>query len=512
MKRWCVGAVVAAALGGLLAAGAPSGLAAHAPDTVTVAQGSDMLTGDPQKVVSTLTYNVLGNIYDGLIDRDRTLRLQPGLAVSWTMVAPTVWEFKLRRGVKFHDGEPFNAAAVKFTIGRALDPKTRWPGAGLLRGIKSVDVVDDLTVRMTTAQPWPLLPSYLAYYGMMLPPQYVAQNGEDALAKHPVGTGPYRFVSWAKDDHVELEANPTYWGGRPKITHAFIRTIPDQASRLAALLSGSVDVINDVPPDDYAVIQRTPRLQLVEASSTGIYYILFNLVNPKGPIADVRVRQALNMAVDRTAIAQGIMHGAVAPATSFCSAVSLGCDTTVLGFPYDPARAKQLLKDAGYPNGFDMTIATMTGQFPADRDTTLNVADQLSKVGVRAKVVTEDYGVLLVDQVEGRKLPYEATWMRVTDFVGYAGGIAERTFTAAGSVSLWATSPDQFAQYLGAADILADPAQAKDLYRKAEMLFLQEAPAIPLVAAPNVDATDKMLVWHPRDDYMLRIAAASWMP
>ena len=185
-----------------------------------------MLTGDPQKVVSTLTYNVLGNIYDGLIDRDRTLRLQPGLAVSWTMVAPTVWEFKLRRGVKFHDGEPFNAAAVKFTIGRALDPKTRWPGAGLLRGIKSVDVVDDLTVRMTTAQPWPLLPSYLAYYGMMLPPQYVAQNGEDALAKHPVGTGPYRFVSWAKDDHVELEANPDVLGG-PAEDHA--RLYPDDS-------------------------------------------------------------------------------------------------------------------------------------------------------------------------------------------------------------------------------------------------------------------------------------------
>src|SRR6516165_2853447 len=167
--------------------------------TLVVAQSADIESGDPAKNTGLATIAVLTNIYDTLVRRDANLNLKPALALSWRAVDPTTWEFKLRKGVKFHDGEPFNAEAVKFSFDRMLDPKTRWPGAGSLQLIKAVTVVDEGTVRFTTSQPWPDMPRFLGYYGMIVPPGYLKQNGEDALVRHAVGTGPYRFVRWVKD-------------------------------------------------------------------------------------------------------------------------------------------------------------------------------------------------------------------------------------------------------------------------------------------------------------------------
>ena len=205
---------------------------AQPPDALVVAQGVDMQTGDPHKTTLTHAVNVLVNLYDTLVSRDANLALKPGLALSWRSVAPTTWEFKLRQGVKFHNGEPFNAQAVKYSFERMQDPKTKWPGAASIRLIKSVTVVDDSTVQFTTERPWPLLPRYLGYYGMIVPPK-LAESGEDALVRHPVGTGPYRFVRWVKDDRVELEANPDYWGGKPRIGRVTFRAIPNESARLA---------------------------------------------------------------------------------------------------------------------------------------------------------------------------------------------------------------------------------------------------------------------------------------
>src|SRR5579872_799925 len=198
--------IVAMCVGAALISAAGSGVATQAQtlDTVVVAQSADLDTGDPHKTTGTASMNILVNVYDTLVYRDADLNLKPGLALSWRAVDPSTWEFKLRKGVKFHDGEPFNADAVKFSFDRMLDPKTHWPGAGSLRLIKTVAVVGDDTVRLTTSEPWPAMPRFLGYYGMIVPPGYLKQNGPDALVRHPVGTGPYRFVRWVKDDRVEL--------------------------------------------------------------------------------------------------------------------------------------------------------------------------------------------------------------------------------------------------------------------------------------------------------------------
>jgi peptide/nickel transport system substrate-binding protein len=503
---WVVALAVVA-----LGPGTTSRAQAQTPDVLTVAQGVDMQTGDPHRTTLTHAVNVLTNLYDTLIGRDASLALRPGLALSWRAVDPTTWEFKLRQGVKFHNGEPFNAQAVKFSFERMLDPKTKWPGAGALKLIKTVTVVDDVTVRFATERPWPLMPRFLGYYGAIVPPGYLAKSGEEALVRQPVGTGPYRFVRWVKDDRVELEANPDFWGGKPRIGRVVFRAIPSESSRLAELLAGSVQLINLVPPELFKPIQDSSRARLVEGKSLSVYFVIHNLVNiaRDRPLADRRVRQALNHAIDRQAIVASIMHNVGRPVATFCTELMLGCDAAVSPFSYDPERARALLREAGYPNGFDFTITGTSGAYPGDRDIALAVADQLNRVGVRARVNITEYGVQL-KQVQSRQLAEDGWFTRFTDFFGLSNIIPFRAFYAQGEWSLWRPGHREFDQLLEQANVAADEAQIRELSRRVQVLYKEEAPAISLFTAPNVYGMHPDLEWTPRPDLLLTMFDAGW--
>jgi peptide/nickel transport system substrate-binding protein len=511
MIRTIAGLCIAALLVVIGTSGAVSRAAAQVPDPLVVAQGVDMQTGDPHKTTLTHAVNVLANLYDTLVWRDASLALKPGLALSWRAVDATTWEFKLRPGVKFHNGEPFNAHAVKFSFERMLDPKTRWPGTGALRLIKSITVVDDLTVRFVTERPWPLMPRFLGYYGAIVPPGYLAQQGEDALVRHPVGTGPYRFVRWVKDDRVELEANPDFWGGRPRVPRVVFRAIPSESSRLAELLAGSVHLINLVPPELFKPIQDSSRAKLVEGRSLSVYFVIYNLVNiaRDRPLADRRVRQALNHAIDRQAIVASIMHNVGRPVATFCTEVMLGCDASVPPFAYDAERARALLREAGYPNGFDFTITTTSGAYPGDRDIALAVADQLGRVGMRVKVNVTEYGVQL-RAVQARQLAEDGWFTRFTDFFGLSTIIPFRAFYSPGEWSLWRPGHQQFDQLVEAANAARDEGQIRDLSRQVQALYKEEAPAISLFTAPNVYGMHPDLEWTPRPDLLLTMFDAGW--
>jgi peptide/nickel transport system substrate-binding protein len=495
----------------VVASGAGTVARAQPPDALVVAQGVDMQTGDPHRTTHTHAINVLANMYDTLIGRDATLALRPGLALSWRAVDATTWEFKLRQGVKFHNGEPFNAQAVKFSFERMLDPKTKWPGAGALKLIKSVTVVDDATVRFATERPWPLLPRFLGYYGMIVPPGLLAQGGDETLIRHPVGTGPYRFVRWVRDDRVELEANQDYWGGKPRISRVIFRAIPSESSRLAELLAGSVHLINLVPPELFKPIQDSSRAKLVEGRSLSVYFVIANLVNiaKDRPLADPRVRQALNHAIDRKAILASIMHGVGQPVATVCTEVMLGCDASIAPFAYDPERARALLREAGYPNGFEFTITTTSGAYPGDRDIALAVADQLNRVGVRARANVTEYGVQL-KAVQSRQLAEDGWFTRFTDFFGLSTIIPFRAFYSKGEWSLWRPGHREFDQLIEEANVAGDETQMRDLSRRIQALYKNEAPAISLFTAPNVYGMHPDLEWTPRPDLLLPMFDAGW--
>ena len=511
MTRTIASLALAALLAGSSALGLVTPAAAQVPDPLVVAQGVDMQTGDPHRTTLTHAVNVLANLYDTLVGRDANLALRPALAVSWRAVDATTWEFKLRPGVKFHNGEPFNAQAVKFSFDRMLDPKTKWPGAGALRPIKTVTVVDDATHRFTTERPWPLLPRYLGYYGMIVPPGYLAQNGDEGLIRQPVGTGAYRFVRWVKDDRVEIEANADYWGGKPRIGRVVFRAIPSESSRLAELLAGSVHLMNLVPPELFKPIQDSSRAKLVEGKSLSVYFVIANLVSigKDRPMADPRVRQALNHAIDRQAILSSIMHNVGRAVPTVCTEVMLGCDASVPPFAYDPERAKALLREAGYPNGFEFSMSTTSGAYPGDRDISLAVADQLNRVGVRTKVNVTEYGVQL-KTVQARQLAEDGWFTRFTDFFGLSTIIPFRAFYSPGEWSLWRPGHREFDQLVESANAARDEAQMRDLSRRIQLLYKEEAPAISLFTAPNVYGMHPDLDWTPRPDLLLTMFDAGW--
>ena len=214
--------------------------------SVVIAQGTDAASLDPQRQNDAFTTSILSNVFDTLIYRNADLDLEPGLATEWSLVEDNIWEVKLREGVKFHNGEDFTAEDAKFTLERPLNPDLNSPLAGRFSVIEGVDIVDDFTIRIRTNDPYPLLPALLSEW-FMVPKDYIEATDADTLVVQPVGTGAYQFVEWVKDDHLSLTANDEHWRGAPTIKDVTFRPIPETSTRVAALQSGDVDVITNVP-------------------------------------------------------------------------------------------------------------------------------------------------------------------------------------------------------------------------------------------------------------------------
>jgi peptide/nickel transport system substrate-binding protein len=344
-----------------------------------------------------------------------------------------------------------------------------------------------------------------------MPPGYLKQNGDDALARRAVGTGPYRFVRWVKDDRVDLEANPEYWGGKPRIARVVMRVIPTDAPRVAELLAGSVQLANLLPPELFSAVTTSSKLKLVVGKSLSVFFVIYNLVNvaKDAPLADPRVRQALNYAIDRQAILSSVMHNIGAPVATFCTDVMEACDASIPAFSYDPNKARALLREAGYPNGFDFSISGTTGTYPGDRDIVLAVADQLNRVGVRAHVNMTEIGLQL-RLVQERKLPENGWFTRFTDFFGISTIIPLRAFYSPGEWSQWRPGHAPFNQLVEAAQAAPDEAKLAEISKRLQLMYKDQAPAITLFGAPNANGMSRDLDYTPRPDLELTLFDASW--
>src|SRR6266545_3367823 len=280
---------------------------ASARDLV-IGQGTDVSLLDPHYSTSASDVNVFFNLYYNLVLRDENLNLTPGLATSWTMIDDKTWQFKLRAGVVFHNGDRFSAEDVQFSLERAIAENPRTSVFAALNTIERVDILDQSTVNLVTKQPDPLLPTRLSYYGgMILPRQYFEKVGMEGFRKEPVGTGPIQFVEWKKDEHLIFAANPRYW--RPPIPYARViyKPYPETASRIAALLAGEVDFITAVPPDQVEVIQKSGTAKVEGALYAGFFNYTINVKIP--PLDNTLIRQAMHYAIDRQAIVKKLWRG-----------------------------------------------------------------------------------------------------------------------------------------------------------------------------------------------------------
>jgi peptide/nickel transport system substrate-binding protein len=323
------------------------------------------------------------------------LKPTPGLAERWENVNPTTWRFHLRRGVKFHNGQALDANDVKYSVETYLDPKSR--RATFVKGIVRAEVRDPFTVDIVTAEP---LASALFNVVRMyiLPRETREKMGAQAFAEKPVGTGPYRFVEWKRDQQLVLEANPTYWRGAPAPRRLVFRIVKDASTRAAELRSGGVDIIA-APP--------VPQLDMLDSGDTHVVpvkggrLIIYPMHVKQPPFDKGKVREAMNLAVNREAIVKSVLGGRGTVLAGPFTPAWLGYDPAVKPFPYDPPRARQLLAEAGYPQGFETTWSISSGVFLKDAEIAEAVAGQLRQVGVRVKLVPTERSKIQKDAVEG---------------------------------------------------------------------------------------------------------------
>jgi len=392
-----LGLLLLALLGMPGAPGSPTLLAQEAVKSqwvVALADEADTL--DPPASPAFTAEQYMFHIYDGLTGVEgKDLKPVGLLAERWENVSPTTWRFHLRKGVRFHNGDPFDAEDVKYSMAAYLDPKNR--RYSYAQAIQRVEVRDPYTVDIVTAKPsGPLLTNLARLF--ILPKTARDRMGLEAFAQRPVGTGPYRVVEWVRDQRLVLEANGTYWRGAPSPRRIVFRPIKDPSTRAAELRTGGVDIIVAPPVPQLDLLDRG-ETQVTPVKGGRILIYPFHAKQP--PFDNVKVRQAANLAVNREAIVRTVLGGHGVVLAGPLVAGWLGYDPTVPPYPYDPARAKQLLAEAGYPQGFDTTWTISSGVFLKDTDIAEAVAGQLRQVGIRLSLVPTDRAKLQKDALDG---------------------------------------------------------------------------------------------------------------
>jgi peptide/nickel transport system substrate-binding protein len=404
MRRWQTIAMVTVALATALVGSSQTGVAA-AGKTLVVGLVAEPTSMDPGQLTDINSMRVLSSVYDTLIRfKEGSFAQEPGLATAWT-ISPDglTYTFTLRKGVKFHDGTPFDAEAVKFTYDRLLDPKHPFaetgpfPFASFYYGvIKEVTVVDPGTVRFTLKQPFsPLLNNLTLNTGRIVSPAAVKKWGKE-FASHPVGTGPFKFTSWDKNVRIVLDANPGYWAGAPKLERLVFRPLVEEQTRVTELMSGGVDFIVDVPPDNVDQVKKDGKLAFYSQPGPHIWWVTLNV--QKKPFSDVKVRRAVNHAINRDAISNDLLkHTATSAIGPIPPSITWAYTDQVTKYPYNPELAKKLLAEAGYPNGFSAVFWIPESGSGMQSPKTMAQAIQadLAAVGVTASIQTFEWGAYL---------------------------------------------------------------------------------------------------------------------
>lgn len=342
------------------------------------------------------TILALRHIYEPLASYEgNPFKLTPRLAESWTVKDDSLWDFKIRQGVKFHDGSPVTATDVKYSLDLYREDKS--PRKANTVDIKNVEVVDSQTVRITTDGPRPGLMANLSLL-VIMPREARERMGAQAFGQQPIGSGPFKFVEFVRGQRLVLEANPDYWRGRVEPSRLIFRPIADPATRVAELKTGGVQIIQSPPLAQAKQLQEgNTELQLLK----GGRLIIHPFNTTKKPFDDVRVRKAVNLAVDREAILKNVLEGYGELLHGPFASAWMGYDPELKPYPYNPAEARKLLAEAGYPGGFETVFNISSGAFLKDREIAEVVASQLGEVGIKVRLVPTERAKLQSDWLNG---------------------------------------------------------------------------------------------------------------
>jgi peptide/nickel transport system substrate-binding protein len=512
----------AAAVFGMLSLGA-SGLGASA-QTLRIGVGAQVTSIDPEYHNISPNNAFASMVYGALVDTDGQSRLRPGLALSWTPIGDDCWEFKLRPGVQFHNGQPFTADDVAFTFER-IPTVVNSPGSysTYIYSIARTEIVDPLTLRLHTKGPDPLLPANLSQVWILNRATHAGAT-TDAFnsGKAAIGTGPFKVNTVRFGDRIELDRNDAYWGAKSPWEHVSYRQLTNEASRSAALLSGDVDIIDQVPTADVAHMRTAPRITLSEADSLRVIYIAMDQMRTgpspfitdndgqpleKNPLKDVRVRRALSLAIDRAAEVARVMEGVATPTLQYMAKGTFGYVPDLVPPRANLDEARRLLTEAGYPQGFRITLHGPNDRYPNDHKIVQAVAQMWTRVGVKTAVETAPYSSFITRATRQEFSAFLVSWGTTTGEPGAGLRSTVATYDAAlglGSVNRARYSNPAFDRQLLAAMQVLDDGKRETMLQQATRMMVDDVGIIPIHLQRNVWAMREGLAHDARVDELTR--------
>jgi len=494
MKKILIFWSIAVAAIALMFATAP---AMAAPEgKIVVAFDTDTPTMDPHGHAERAGVIINWHLFDSLFFRQKDMKVVPGLIKGYSVVDDVTVDLDLRDDVKFHNGEPFTAASVKFSMERVLDPASKSPRITAINWLESAEIAGDYKVRLHFKQPYPLWMEEMQNFAMV-PPKYIQEKGQEYFAEHPVGTGPYKFVKWSRGQEIVLEANPEYFKGAPRIKTVVFKIIPDSSTQIAALLSGAVDVVRNVTPEDRAVIDAKKNLKTVSVPILRFqWFYLADALNPDSPLSDKRVRQAINYAANVPRIINDIVGG-LGTQTVCLNPMHFGFNPDLKPYPYDPEKARALLKEAGYDASQELTLNYAIVNMIKGDEVVQALQSDLAQVGIKIRLQKWS-GVGYMDLVKsGRAAPiFGLNWGSFGVFDGDA--ILYPFFHSTQQYGFFHT--DELDKLIMAQHTMMDAEKRKAIMGKIQEIIREEAPWIFMYAFHSIKAFNTKLDFQPRSD------------
>jgi peptide/nickel transport system substrate-binding protein len=467
---------------------------------LVVGTSGDISKLDPHLSTGVFDITITFNLYDNVTSRHPDGKLYPGLATDWKLLNPTTWQFKLRPGVKFHNGEPLTSADVKFSVDRANDPNVR---VSLVRTVFTtldrIETPDAATVNFHTKQPDPLLPARLGFYGgQVMPKKYYEAVGAEAFNAKPIGSGPVKFVEWVKDDRVVLDVFRDYWGGRVDIDRAIFRPIPEIAPRIAALLKGEEDIVTKLPADHIDRVAKNPATKVEGALYAGLYVLAVNSKVP--PLNDPKVKQALSLAIDREAIVKEMWRGqGIVPSGPIAQGDN-HFDDTLPPLKYNPAEAKQRLKESGY-RGEEVVIESTVGLVSNDKAMAEAIVAMWRDVGINAKIEIIEMSVRMQ---KTRERTFKGLWWSdPTSTLGDPDGMMWRLLSPGGVQDFW--RHPRFDELGNAARFSVDEKFRDQAYKEMTKIFLEHLPWIPIIQPIELYGLQKYVEFKPNSNQQFEL-------
>lgn len=488
------------ALWGLVGSPLPA-LAQGAKDTLSVDLPGEPASLDPHVQWDTDSYHVYRNIFDNLVTRNPDGKIVPQIAKAWRYENDTTLVLDIRTDVKFHDGTPLTVDDVAWSVQRIIDPAFKSPQLSQFNSIVKAEAVGTDKVRLTTSSPYPALLAQLVKLSIV-PRAYVQKVGNEKFNVEPMGSGPYRFVSWQKGVRVTLAANESYWRGRPPFKTVTFQMVPDTATRIANLKTGRADIIRQLNPDDAASLKGESRLQILSGPTERTGYLFINAL--AGPTKDVRVRHAIAHAINRQLLIDALLGGYGRPVTILLTPANFGYIEGMKGYPFDPTRARQLLKEAG-AEGAEISFYTSPAY---DQRLVQAIQQMLQEVGLKVAISQTDQPTFLKRR-QGK--PEEAGSISLGRWSCACQDADGVIFPLFHSQSLWAkyANPAFDDAVTRARQTLKDDERLKH-YREAFAILEQDVPGIGLYQDFAIYAARRELSWKPTANEAFFVMEMKW--